>query len=232
MKTFKTFLAEAQLEVLTERSRNGRAWSGKLEKINDLINWMIDKNIVNQRDREQWSNVVHQYYRYYNDGDIPEGLEGWSADTIESYLEERLENKIKEILSNYQGKYNRADFNVDNAISKTKQVLYTADFEDQYYSSKSVLYFAEKNLNTADERVKELLANLKKASQAFRDEVAVVLGKYPNLVEGAVIATLKKDGKMNDKLEQAAKQLKQATDEVAAYCKDLLTMYEKADKVL
>lgn len=231
MTTFKAFLAEAQ-QTLVERSRNGRAWEGKLEKINDLIDWMINKEIIDQHDREKWYNIVRQYYRYYNDGDRPEDMEGYSNSDIETYLEQRLEDQIKYILSKYQGKYSRADFNIDNAISKTKQVLYTADFEDQYYSSKSVLYFAEKNLNTADERVKELLANLKKASQAFRDEVAVVLGKYPNLVEGAVIATLKQDGKMNDKLEQAAKQLKQATDEVAAYCKDLLTMYEKADKVL
>ena len=231
MTTFKAFLAEAQ-QTLVERSRNGRAWEGKLEKINDLIDWMINKEIIDQHDREKWYNIVRQYYRYYNDGDRPEDMEGYSNSDIETYLEQRLEDQIKYILSKYQGKYNRADFNIDNAISKTKQVLYTADFEDQYYSSKSVLYFAEKNLNTADGRVKELLANLKIASQAFRGEVAVVLGKYPNLVEGAVIATLKQDGKMNDKLEQAAKQLKQATDEVAAYCKDLLTMYEKADKVL
>lgn len=231
MTTFKAFLAEAQ-QTLVERNHNGRAWEGKLEKINDLIDWMINKEIIDQHDREKWYNIVRQYYRYYNDGDRPEDMEGYSNSDIETYLEQRLEDQIKYILSKYQGKYNRADFNIDNAISKTKQVLYTADFEDQYYSSKSVLYFAEKNLNTADERVKELLANLKKASQAFRVEVAVVLGKYPNLVEGAVIATLKKDSKMNDKLEQAAKQLKHATDEVAAYCKDLLTMYEKADKVL
>lgn len=48
-----------------------RGWQGKLERVNALCNLIIDLELVSKSVIKRYQNSVHQYYRYYNDGDHP-----------------------------------------------------------------------------------------------------------------------------------------------------------------
>ena len=93
--TFESFLNEA--------SYSGRAWSGKLSNIDNLLSWMYDKGILNKSEQGEKDRKFREYYRWYNDGDRPSGLTGSDAD-IESYLERSIDDFIKKVLTKYAGK--------------------------------------------------------------------------------------------------------------------------------
>lgn len=52
--SFKKFLEEAKA---------GRAWSGKLNKIDELLQWMYSNDILNKGEKAQKDALFHQYYR-------------------------------------------------------------------------------------------------------------------------------------------------------------------------
>jgi hypothetical protein len=103
-------------EYLQEASFVGRAWEGKLERINNLLNWLETNKIMNATDRKKWESIRRNYYRWHNDGDKPGVLRKeiqfyHSDDDISAMIETKLEEFIKDILSKYHGKYDRAEFN-------------------------------------------------------------------------------------------------------------------------
>lgn len=118
IKEFETFIYESESnETLHEASHAGRAWSGKIKNIDNLMSWMYDKGIINKGEQSEKDRVFREYYRYYNDGDIPRGLNGYSDEKIELYIEQKVEEFIKKILAKYTGKYDRKDFRVDTLLA-------------------------------------------------------------------------------------------------------------------
>ena len=91
-----------------------RGWSGKLKRITDLINWMSDNNILTKTDQNKKENLFHKYYRFYNDGDFPRGVQEIGYDELNSYdfkfstiesprkrkLQAELEKQLEEFLKN------------------------------------------------------------------------------------------------------------------------------------
>lgn len=223
-------------EYLNEASYPQRAWDGRLKKINQLIQWLYEKKIMNAGERKEWDKVVRNYYRYYNDGDAPRIIKGVSkytpANEIEPALEEKLEEFIKKVLSKYQGKYNRTDFRLDTAISKAQQVIKVCDTSDEYFSSTSVIYWIKDAFDTNNEEIKELLTVFEEAIKKFKEEVSKVVPSYPNKVEGSIIKELKKNSLINLKIEKAYKKVEHACDEIIFYCRELIEAYTKAKTII
>jgi len=121
IKTFEAYVYESEVnETLYEASHAGRAWSGKIENIDNLLSWMYDRNILNKGEQAEKDRIFREYYRYYNDGDIPRGLRGMKDEAIELSIEKSVEEFIKKILAKYTGKYDRRDFRVDTLLADLK----------------------------------------------------------------------------------------------------------------
>lgn len=162
-----------------------RAWNGKLSRIDDLIAWMYDKNILTASDKKKKDSLFHKYYRYYNDGDFPRGIKTvdanqyrWSRtgssswkkeieDKIEYELEQQLENFISYILSKYLPRIDRKDFRYDNAISKINDVLEVLK-DNNFLSINSIDYFS-KAVKTDNPQVTELLEELKTLYERYKE---------------------------------------------------------------
>ena len=97
----------------------GRAWSGRLRNIDNLLSWMYDEGILTKTDMNKKDSLFHKYYRYYNGGDMPRGVSkyGSKAD-MELELEQQVTDFMKKILSKYAGKYDRQQFKLSSFISE------------------------------------------------------------------------------------------------------------------
>lgn len=122
-----------------EESKPGRAWNGRLEKIDELLKWMYSTDVLNKGEKAKKDVLFNQYYRYYNDGDMPKGLktpEGarvskWHGDDIAAAaLEYKLEEFIKKVLTKYLGSVDRGLFSIDSQLSKIDTVISVVDRED------------------------------------------------------------------------------------------------------
>lgn len=105
----------------------GRAWEGRLKRIDQLLAWMYDKGILSKRDKAKKDSLFNQYYRYYNDGDFPRVVRNEYTTRapksgIEDSLERHIEDFIKDVLSRYAGKYDRQEFRLDSAIKHLKEL--------------------------------------------------------------------------------------------------------------
>jgi hypothetical protein len=181
IKTFESFLNEA--------SHIGRAWSGKLSNIDDLLSWMYDKGILNKSDKDLKDRKFREYYRYYNDGDIPSGLQGMNDTEVESYLERSVEDFIKSMLSKYAGKYDRKTFQFDKLLGQYYGLQNNIKFDpaphrsrDEYdevfdYNINSFLYFYEK-LGKVDPVFDKLVGELKKQFNDFSKVADKVITDY------------------------------------------------------
>ena len=116
-------------KFLNEASKPGRAWSGKISRIDDLLAWMYDKGILTKGEQAEKDKIFRQYHRYYNDGDLPGAMRKQGHSLIqkgkyhkgmdqdgEAALEKYLETFIKKILGKYMSKIDRSEFRIDKAI--------------------------------------------------------------------------------------------------------------------
>ena len=165
IKTFESFIYESEVnETLHEASHAGRAWSGKIKNIDDLMSWMYDKGIINKGEQAEKDRVFREYYRYYNDGDTPRGLRGMSEKGIEDYLEKKVEEFIKKVLAKYTGKYDRKDFRIDtlladlNTLSSITGGRNGGEFEPDAYG---LLNYWGKNIKTGNSEFEKLLGELR-----------------------------------------------------------------------
>lgn len=121
MKSLVNYLTEA---------KTGRGWNGKLKNLDNLFSWMYDKGILNKGEQNKKDKIFTQYYRYYNDGDIPRGFTHTSGKVIEDKIEEDLETFMKKILSKYLPKIDRREFRYDQVISDLSYIMTAIEQED------------------------------------------------------------------------------------------------------
>lgn len=93
-----------------------RAWTGKLSRLDNLMSWMYDNDIMNTTDKTQKDRIFRAYYRYYNDGDKPKGYSFVQDHLIEEFLEQRVEEFIIKMITKYRGKYDRKQFWTDRKV--------------------------------------------------------------------------------------------------------------------
>lgn len=165
-------------EILNEASRPRRAWNNKLSKIDKILAWMYDKDILTATDKKRKDKVFYQYYRYYNDGDMPaalkvKGFSKWSGDEyVEKELEKYLETFIKEMLSKYLPRVNRSAFRLDTLISELQTIRSVASRNDVY----SLLTYWLKKVKIKDEEgiLKGLVGDLQAAYDEFVEVANII----------------------------------------------------------
>jgi len=184
VKTFEGFIFESEInDTLHEASQAGRAWSGKIANIDNLMSWMYDKGILNKGEQAEKDGRFREYYRWYNDGDYPRGLKGMPDKKVEEYLENRIEEFIKKVLAKYAGKYDRKDFRVDtllgdlntlqNIVGGYKQSNGAVGEPDAY----GLLNYWGKKINTNDSEFEKLLGELRPVYDAAKKAATDIVDK-------------------------------------------------------
>lgn len=81
-----------------------RGCEGKLERVNALCNLIIKLELVSKSVIKRYQNIVHQYYRYYNNGEYPKivysyGVRKFNGDVaVEKALECALDTVMALVL--------------------------------------------------------------------------------------------------------------------------------------
>ena len=86
---------------INENVKVTRGWDGKLDYSNRLCGLIVELNLVSESLIKSYENCVHQYYRYYNDGDTPRLIRAYGVKKSdgEKAVEEALETEIVRIMS-------------------------------------------------------------------------------------------------------------------------------------
>jgi hypothetical protein len=168
IKEFQDFIYEStKNDTLYEASFSGRAWSGKIKNVDDLLSWMYDKEILNKTEQAEKDRKFREYYRWYNDGDYPRGMNGMSDAKVEEYLEKSVEEFIKKVLAKYAGKYDRKDFRVDTLLGDFFTLKSIVDRNDAH----GLLNYLGKKINTRDSEFESLLTELGPVYNKAKDAV-------------------------------------------------------------
>lgn len=159
-------------EEFVNEVKAGRAWEGRLKRIDKLLAWMYSRGILSKRDQNKKDSLFRQYYRYYNDGDFPavvgkEYTKSAPKSAIEDTLERNLEEFIKDILSRYAGKYDRQEFRLDMTVKDITELKEVVDEMDAY----GLLSYWAKSIGPRDDAFSKLLAELQPAYDALRSAV-------------------------------------------------------------
>ena len=156
-------------DFLNEASRPGRAWSGKLENLENLFSWMYSKGILNKDEKAKKDRIFRQYYRWYNDGDFPSDLrlkvsQSDRDEVIEKALEELIEKFMKEVLNKYTGKYDRREFHIDTLLGDLNTLEnIVAGHNDSSRGEPDpygLLNYWGKKINTGDSEFEKMLGEL------------------------------------------------------------------------
>lgn len=223
-------------ELLTEASTPQRAWDGKLKKIDALLAWMYDKDILTKTEKAKKDTVFRAYYRYYNDGDIPKGISGVNRHTpkeeVAKALEAYLETFIKSILSKYLPRVDRTEFHVDKLVSDLASVISVSSSHDAHglltYWLKTV------KINDPESVLKQLVDTLKEQYAAVKNAADAADPKSENTVMSYRADKMKDAGKWNKSLEKAWNAAKGTMDEITEFLKNLQSSVKdlKKQKVL
>jgi hypothetical protein len=240
IKTFESFLNEASFA--------GRAWSGKIKNIDDLLSWMYDKGILTKAEQAEKDKKFREYYRWYNDGDAPSGLNGTSDAKIEEYLERSVEDFIKTVLSKYAGKYDRRSFHFDKLLSEYYTILGNLKGSESSGSSKvfdynisSFIYFYDK-LGKVEPEFDKLVVDLKKQFEDFSKDADKAIEDYrksnpdiksyespsTNKIFNAKIEDMKTAGILTPAIEKKAEVIRKTCDKLYDILKNVIEATTKA----
>ena len=209
------------IEILNEASTPQRAWQGKLKRVDAILGWMYDKNILSAGDKKKKDSVFRQYYRYYNDGDMPaalkvKGISKWDgSNKVETELEKYLETFIKEMLSKYMSKVNRTEFRLDRLISELGIVSDVAGRGDAH----GLLNYWLKKTKIKDEKgeLPELIEKLQKSYDLLYEKLNDVDPDSNNKVLSYRKEMMEKNGNWDDECDLLYKILRKNTDRIKAF---------------
>lgn len=213
---------------LFEASTPGRAWNRGLEKIDKLLYWMYEKDILSATDKAKKDTVFYQYYRYYNDGDIPAALkrQGFSKNSnkieVETALEEYLETFIKKMLSKYLPVVDRKTFRIDNAIEALSMVEKMASEHDAY----SLLTYWVKKVKKFDENFLTQLDTIQKQYDKIKAKLDAESPSTKNTTLQYRIEKMKNDKTLTAETKKLVNELYHSLDILAAYVKNLIRALE------
>lgn len=192
-------------ELLNEASTPGRGWNGKIKKIDSILSWMYDQNILTATEKKKKDSVFRQYYRYYNDGDFPtalkvKGISKRSGEkVVETELEKYLETFIKEMLAKYLPKVNRREFRLDTLIKELSVVRDVADREDVHGL---LTYWLKKTkINDEEGILAEFTEELKKSYEILKKELDSIDPASSTVVSYRKVR-MKENGTWDSKLDK------------------------------
>ena len=181
-----------ELNQLNEASEAGRAYFGRLKKIDSLMSWMYDKGILTAGEKAKKDTIFRAYYRYYNDGDFPKalaikGLSGKWGDRKENEkaLEDYLESFIKPILAKYMPRVDRKEFRLDKMIGNLNTVIGVAKHQD----ANGLLKYWLKTVKVNDERLVALVDKLEEENDNLVKELDKVDPNNKGYVTGQHIGS-------------------------------------------
>jgi len=223
-----------ELFTLNEASTPRRAWNGKLKNIDALMSWMYSKGILTATEQKQKDKVFSQYYRYYNDGDIPAALKvkgiskmdvKYTPDKVEKELEEYLETFIKKILGKYLPKIDRVEFKYDNAIKDLKVVKDVAENDDAY----GLLTYWLKKTKIPDDNAElaGLVSELDVIYKKLRKQVDAANPKGSNTVLSYLRSEMKKDKTWTADFETQYAELSEKCADIASFIGNIITGFKK-----
>lgn len=218
-------------ELLSEASTPRRAWEGKLEKIDKLLAWMYDKDILTATDKKKKDSVFRQYYRYYNDGDMPaalkkRGISKWSGrESIEKALEEYLEEFIKEMLAKYLPKADRTEFRYDTLIKTLTSVSNVIQDNDVY----GLLNYWIKKVKIKDDsgKLAELLENLETLYKTLKKKADAADPKSSNTTITYRRDQMKKSSLWTDSMERDYIEIEDLMGKVGSFVTDAISAVKK-----
>lgn len=208
-------------ELLTEASTARRGWDGKLKKVDALLAWMYDKDILTKGEKSKKDQVFRAYYRYYNDGDMPgtlksQGFNKYSDPAkVEAALEKYLEDFMKTLLTKYLPKIDRTEFRLDKLISDLNTVISVATQHDAYglltYWLKTV------KLSDPDGTLKQLVDTLNTQYAALKDEADAKHPASHNRVMSSRVDMLKDANVWSPKMQKAWDAAGETMDKIAEF---------------
>lgn len=227
------------LEVLSEASKAQRAWNGKLKKVDALMAWLYDKDILTKAEKAQKDKIFYAYYRFYNDGDIPKALQlkgfhmikrktgpkayDYTRDPshgTEEALEEYLDKFIKSILTKYLPKIDRTDFRLDKAIKDLETVIKICGQYDPHgiltYWIKTVKMDPESN-----PKLEALVAKLQKQYDSIKAAADKASPKTSNTTMSYRKEKMKEESTWNDAMEKQWVTLTETMDEITEFLKNI-----------
>jgi hypothetical protein len=206
---------------------NGRAWSGKLKNIDELMAWMYDNDILNKGEKDKKDSIFRQYYRYYNDGDAPRGVlrkygvSMYQSSLVEEKLEEYLSDFISAMLKKYCPKIDRQDFYIDRRISRLNIVLGRAKEFDadgiQYWVKKT----NNKMLKTEAEKIASIYSRVRGEFNCQNEDMSSYVLSY---------AMKSKDAVLTDKFKSGYRELQEAIIDFMVLVKNEIAL-EEAKKI-
>lgn len=223
-------------EILNEASTPGRGWSGKIKKIDSILSWMYDQNILTATEKKKKDSVFRQYYRYYNDGDFPtalkvKGISKWSGEkVVETALEKYLETFIKEMLAKYLPKVNRREFRLDTVIKELSVVRDVADREDAH----GLLGYWLKKTKINDEEgiLAEFTEELKKSYEVLKKALDEVDPDRSNNVISYRKREMQEDGTWNSELDKLYNDMASDVKLIKMYIVKLINATQKLKDAL
>lgn len=228
-----------KIEEIFEASHPGRAWSGKLKRLDKLMAWMYGKDILNKGEKAKKDSIFSQYYRYYNDGDFPRALAKMGVskyddkETIQTALEQYLENFTKYILGKYFGKFDRMEFQYDSMLDRLTTIK---GIVDDFNVNHLVSYWY-KDLNPNKEGSAEILAEidkLKEMNNELLDEISPV-AKQAGISNNKIITFLRQEmkeaGVWDSSMEEKWKEMQKVMINISALVQNLITSIEQLKKL-
>lgn len=88
-----------QIKQIQENVKAQRGWNGNLERINGLCTMIVDSELTTEALAKRYRKVVHQYYRFYNDGDFPRLVSSYGVRKHDADIEEALETELNTVLA-------------------------------------------------------------------------------------------------------------------------------------
>lgn len=225
-----------ELFLLNEESKARRAWEGKLKKIDALMGWMYEKDILTPNEKKDKDRIFYQYYRYYNDGDLPSivkrrgvGIRS-GKNVIERELEDALDSFIKKILSKYLPTINRTEFRLDNLLKQLSMVKRSADEEDSY----GLLNYWLKSVKIKDDEgaLFGIVEELKKAHEAMKDSLGKADSKKGSMVMSYARKQMKNENTWTPELEAEYKELADSCKKVSEFIDNIITGTRKLKDAL
>ena len=218
-------------KFLSEASTASRAWSGKIKHIDSLLSWMYEKNILTKTEKAEKDRIFRQYYRYYNDGDLPDAMrkQGHSlnrtrnmTDTGEADLEKYLEAFIKKILSKYMPKIDRTAFRLEKSIkelSSLKGMIETGDSIDH------VLSYWAKDVKITNEDESSKFASLVDQAQQMLNILKEATGNKNLIISRD---EMKKSGEWTKDMERYYIELTSLMGKIGNFVGNLLIGFKRA----
>lgn len=221
-------------ELLNEASRPGRAWNNKIKKIDSLLAWMYDKDILTATDKKEKDKVFYQYYRYYNDGDLPgflriKGVGKHDTKQIEEELEKYLEAFIKKMLAKYLPKVDRTEFRYDKLIDDLTSVSSAAYSKDAH----ALLTYWLKTVKIKDDRGKlgNWVEMLDEIYNKLKNKANTVQPESKNTVMSYRRKDMKKSGLWTKDMERDWVEVEDLCDQIGGFINNIILGINKLKKL-